>query len=322
MSQLNDCMLAAVGVTSESQLNDGLRAHYLANGATGGNGFQLQDLEYEFLQANGATATEINDMWLQILPPVVGFIGSLNDMQLVFWCSGGTFAPPAPPAFNANPAGQDPFPSEFSATEETSFSFDCRPYFADGGFISSWSLSGDVPAWMTISSSGIIRGTPPEGDRDYTGIVVSGNNATGPAASSPSTPVVTPANVIITFSPNAQFVEVNRATRFACQAENATGYQWYKNGDPIAGATNFVYTTPLVTQADDNSTYYCEVAGIGGVTKNTTPAKLTAMQRYENLSNGGQALVIMTLAAGPYTLSMLGSGLTTIRGLTATITGL
>ena len=319
MSQLNDCIVAATGNTD---INDGLRAHYLANGATGGDGLQLNDLEYQFLVANGATPSDINDMWKQILPPVVGFDGQLNDMLLPFWCAGGTFAPPAPPAFNANPVGEDPWPASFEATEEAFFQFDCKPYWEGGGYISQWSLSGDVPAWMTITASGIIRGTPPQGDGDYTGIIVTGTNATGPAASSPSTPVNTPANVLITFNPQSQFVEIGSMVTFSAAASDASGYQWYRNGVAIPGATSFAYTTPAIAQSDDLAEYFCRIEGIGGVTRDTTPAVVTAMETFNNREIGGAAVVQITLAAGTYTLSMLGSGLTTIREISATIIGL
>lgn len=324
MSQLNDCILQAVGATGESQLNDGLRAHYLANGATGANGLALEDLEYEFLVANGATSGQhLQDMWLQVLPAVVGFSGDLNDMLLPFWCAGGTFAPPDSPLFNANPVGSDPWPASFEATEEAQFSFDCRPYWADGGFISQWSLSGTVPTWMTISNNGIISGTPPQGDVDYAGLVVTGNNATGPAASSPSTPVNTPVNVAVTFDPQTQFVEIGQTVTFAAQASNVSGYQWYKNNVLIPGATSFAYTASVTNRNENGDEYFCRCEGVGGVTKDTQKAQVRTMQTYNNNADGSGALVrTITLAAGTYVLSMSGSGLVELRAITASIIGI
>ncbi len=315
MSQLNDAILAAVQATGESQLNDGLVLHYQANGATSSD---LNDAEYEFLVANGATPSQhVQDMWKQILPPVVGFDGQLNDMLLIFWLGGGTFAPPDPPAFD--PTG---WPASFEATEETQFVFDCKPYWSGGGFISQWSLSGDVPTWMTISNSGVIRGTPPLGDRDYTGVVVTGNNATGPAASSPSTPVNTPANVTITFDPQNQYGEIGQTVTFAAAADNATGYQWYRNNTAIPGATSMVFTTPVIAQADNGAEYFCRVSGTG-ITKDTQKAALTTMQTFENLADGSGAVVRqITLAAGLYTLSMSGTGFVELSEVTASIIGI
>jgi len=315
MSQLNDCMLAAVGATGEGQLNDGLRAHYLANGATGTIGDSLQDLEYEFLVANGATPADINDMWAQVLPPVVGFSAQLNDMLLPFWCAGGTFAPPDQPEFVG------PIPNQ-TAFEEAVTTLDCKPYFSTGGFISQWSLIG-APAWITINQSGILRMAPGAGELDEIGLIVVGNNATGPAAQSNAFDVLTPANVAVTFDPKNQFGEIGSEVSFVCQATTATGYQWYKNGQPIVGATGFVYKTPPIVQGDNANEYFCKVEGQGGVSKDTQIARLTTMQKYNNLADGsGVASLVVTLAAGTYTLSMSGSGLTKLYEVTASVIGI
>ena len=319
MSQLNDCMLAAVTAsTGLTDLNDGLRAHYLLNGATGNLGDQLQDLEYEFLKNNGAVGAfgdHINDLWAEVLPTAVGFQDQLNDMLIVFWCQGGTFAPPDPPAFSG------PIPDQV-AFEEAVTTLDCRQFFDTGGYISQWSLL-NAPAWVTIGQySGVLRMAPGFGEADAAGVIVVGTNVTGPPAQSNAFDITTPANVAVTFNPQSQFVEIGSSVTFSVGATEATGYQWYKGSSPIVGATSFSYTTPPITQTDDLSQYYCVVEGQGGVSRETTPAVVTAMQKFVNRELGGPAVVQITLATGVYTLSMLGSGLTTIKGITATIVGL
>lgn len=315
MSQLNDAILAAVKATGADQINDGLVRHYQANGAISNS---LNDAEYEFLVANGATpAIHVQDMWKELLPAAVGFDGQLNDMLLPFWLAGGTFSPPAPPSFD--PTG---WPASFEATEETPFTFDCKPYWSGGGFISIWTLSGDVPSWMTIGADGIIRGTPPLGDGNYGNVTVTGNNATGPAASATPIPVNTPANVTITFDPQPQFGEIGQAVTFAAAADNATGYQWYKNGSPIPGATSMVYTTPAVTQADNDAEYFCRIAGTG-ISKDTQKSSIKCMQTYNNIADGSGTVVRqITLAVGLYTLSMSGSGFVELSEVTASIIGI
>ena len=46
---------------------------------------QLNDAEYAFLLAEGATPGQLNDMWLEFLRGQ-GYTGSLNDMTFQFWC--------------------------------------------------------------------------------------------------------------------------------------------------------------------------------------------------------------------------------------------
>ncbi len=323
--QLNDCILQAVGATGESQLNDGLVKHYQANGAVSND---LNDAEVEFLVANGATPGQhVQDMWQQLLPPVVGFSGDLNDMLLPFWCAGGTFAPADAPLFNANPAGADPWPTTFEAFEEANFQFDARPYFADGGFVSQWSLTGDVPPWMTISNSGIISGVPPFDDGDFLAMQVVGNNATGPAATSDNVSTNTPENVRVSFDPQTQFGEIGQSITYTAQATIGGGetvsYQWYRNNAPIPGATSFLYQVPTIAKNDNGNEYFCRCEGVGGVTKDTSIAQLRTMQTFNNNADGsGQLVRAVTLAAGLYVLSMSGTGLVELRELTASIAGI
>ena len=79
---LNDAILAATGGPT---VNDGLRAYYIAGGATAGT---LNDLERQFLIANGGVSGTNQDMWMALLSGQ-GYTGTLNDMMLQFWIAGG-----------------------------------------------------------------------------------------------------------------------------------------------------------------------------------------------------------------------------------------
>lgn len=81
MTQLNDAIHDVVG----TQLNDGLLAHYKANGATADD---LNGAESQFLITAGATPAHLSDMWHELLGP-----GHLNDLLTTFWLSGGLFGP-------------------------------------------------------------------------------------------------------------------------------------------------------------------------------------------------------------------------------------
>lgn len=79
MGTLNDEILR---VTTGPTVNDGLRAFFLARGATG---TALNDLEGSYLRARaGVTAGPLADMWRQYLTGK-GYAGTINDQQLQWW---------------------------------------------------------------------------------------------------------------------------------------------------------------------------------------------------------------------------------------------
>lgn len=82
MSQINDCIHRALG---SGHINDLLVEYFQTYGATS---FQVNDAAYEFLISYGATPGSLDDMWFEFLRGR-GYIGSLNDMLLEFWCVDG-----------------------------------------------------------------------------------------------------------------------------------------------------------------------------------------------------------------------------------------
>lgn len=89
MSQINDCVLAAITAGGYGeQYNDGLLAWAQANGATAD---QLNDAMLQVALANGGTTGQLNDAWFEALRSQ-GLTGALNDMLWEFWCVlGGVF---------------------------------------------------------------------------------------------------------------------------------------------------------------------------------------------------------------------------------------
>ena len=71
--QVNDCIVQALG---GGDVNEALLSFYHNNGATSA---KLDDAEYEFLLAWGATPGQVNDMWLEMFTEI-GYSGSLDDM--------------------------------------------------------------------------------------------------------------------------------------------------------------------------------------------------------------------------------------------------
>jgi hypothetical protein len=75
----------------------------------------------------------------------------------------------------------------------------------------------------------------------------------------------------ITTQPQNQIVTVGQAAAFSVIATGAAplGYQWYKNGTPISGATSANYTTPATTASDNGATFTVLVTNAeGSVTSN------------------------------------------------------
>jgi hypothetical protein len=63
----------------------------------------------------------------------------------------------------------------------------------------------------------------------------------------------------------------------ASQGGAAFNYQWLRYGTNVVGATNAAYTTPLLTMADDQSTYTALVWVSGGPTNVSSTATLTVL---------------------------------------------
>jgi hypothetical protein len=90
-------------------------------------------------------------------------------------------------------------------------------------------------------------------------------------------------SVTITQQPQSQTVVANERVTLAVEAEAASPhgippfYQWYRNGQLIAGATSPTYEIPAVPQADDGAVYTALVS-VGGASATTAEAALTVTQ--------------------------------------------
>jgi len=81
MTTLNEAIQSVVGY---NHINDDLRAHFLANGASSGT---LDELELQFLSAviSSPDGKTLEDLWMEALTAKGITSGSINDRFRVFW---------------------------------------------------------------------------------------------------------------------------------------------------------------------------------------------------------------------------------------------
>jgi cyclophilin family peptidyl-prolyl cis-trans isomerase len=114
--------------------------------------------------------------------------------------------------------------------------------------------------------------------------------------------VTVTADIAITTQPQSQYVSPGASITFtaAAQANGSVGYQWRKNGDVIAGATNASYTIASATAGDMG--FYAVTATSGASTTTSNYAGLTVntggTSRLINLSTRGNVRAGESLTPG------------------------
>ena len=70
---------------------------------------------------------------------------------------------------------------------------------------------------------------------------------------------------------------LGRTATFAVTASGTAPliYQWYQNGSAIGGANSTSFTTPVVTTADNNTTYSVTISNAAGSVTSSTATLLT-----------------------------------------------
>ncbi len=81
----------------------------------------------------------------------------------------------------------------------------------------------------------------------------------------------------ITTQPASQTMLLGRTATFSVTASGTAPltYQWYQNGSAISGANSTSFTTPVVTSADNNTTYSVTISNTAGSVTSSTATLLT-----------------------------------------------
>jgi alpha-tubulin suppressor-like RCC1 family protein len=117
-----------------------------------------------------------------------------------------------------------------------------------------WRKNG-VDIFGAQSSTYIIANVRETNAGNYTVVVT---NNFGAVTSQVAVLIVQSAPTILQ-QPQSRTVPAGSSATFSVEAENATGYQWFKNGAPIPNATNNFYAIPSA-QAPDAGTYFVIVS--------------------------------------------------------------
>lgn len=133
-----------------------------------------------------------------------------------------------------------------------------------------------------------------------------GGDAGGGGTAAPVAPVPTP--FTITSAPVSQSVVDGQSARLQVTATSAAAltYQWQRDGSTIAGATDAVYVTPVLTLADSGARY-AVVVNNGSSPGQTVSATLTVTALAPRVAEQPLALTVATGQPATFTVRALGS---------------
>ena len=134
-----------------------------------------------------------------------------------------------------------------------------------GGPIVSWSVSPAVPAGLVFSSAdGSLSGTPTAVSA-AAGYLITATNTGGASSVSPQI-AVHPLPPTISLQPADITADFGAVASFSVAAlgTGSLGYQWWRDGAPVAGATGATYVTPATIAADDGAAFQVVVSDAYG----------------------------------------------------------
>ena len=107
---------------------------------------------------------------------------------------------------------------------------------------------------------------------------------------------------VITKQPHSHGVLVGQTATFSVEASGDTlTYQWYLNDNPIGGATDSIYTSPITTLAHNGEQFYVIVSNTHG--KDTSKTVTLYVTDNGSRVNGGQIALYMFNEGGGTTIN-------------------
>ncbi len=130
-----------------------------------------------------------------------------------------------------------------------------------GGTPTSFAVIGSLPQGLAVDgTTGILSGTPTTqaGQQSYT---ITASN-TGGSTSATLILTVIPQAPYFIVQPASQYVGSGISTSFGVSVGGGglLSFEWYKNGAAISGTNSNVYTTPVLSSADNGDQFYVVVS--------------------------------------------------------------
>jgi PKD repeat protein len=179
----------------------------------------------------------------------------------------------------------------------------------------TWSVTAGSLAPLTLSSTGLILGTPTTaGTLSFT---VQAKDAMGNTSIQAFSIVIANAPLTIQTQPASQTINSGQTATMTVGATGGTGtltYQWYQGSsgittNPISGATSTSYTTPALTAT---TSYWVQVkdgaehtanSNTATITVVTPPLTITTQPASQTISSGQTATMTVTANGGTGTLT-------------------
>ena len=172
-----------------------------------------------------------------------------------------------------------------------------------------WQKNGTVIAGATASSYSTPATVLADNGAQFSVVV---SNAVGSANAGPATLSVADATFApaITGQPQSVTTVSGQTATFSVAASGTAplGYQWLRNGTPIAGATSSAYTTPVLVLADNNASFTVQVSNAqGSVLSSAAVLTVTAAAVAPTITSGPQATTVVAGATATFSVTATGT---------------